>query len=389
MRRILPVFLIFYIGITIAAFFVGSRFSWVLMYLLSGVLMVAMLHAIIVRFIVRIHVSAPAITVVTGEAVPILVTLSTSLLPLPSLALHFQHYDQVAQQSVLYAHTRPWAEQTFTNVAIMRCRGLYALGVSHYCAPDYFGLLINRCRLRKRCIITVLPRVHDVSPFAAALQIPSELHTTPKRGSTRQADIAGIRPYADGDTMRDIHWKLSAKTSDLVVKQHEYSRINPVVILLDMTAIVGASAAETENQVLETALSLAAYCMKHNAVSVFVITDTVRHFPLTQADEFDELYQLIGVAPFAGTPTALTMEALTFEANATVWLISGQATETILQPMTQWMGYASQCGFWYIEGSTPATFDAVRHLHMFQAAGGLVHTIAPDQTIQSVLEGLL
>jgi len=46
-------------------------------------------------------------------------------------------------------------------------------------------------------------------------------------------EVFGIREYADGDSPKAIHWKLSAKLNDIVVKVPSYPIENNIVVLLD------------------------------------------------------------------------------------------------------------------------------------------------------------
>lgn len=48
------------------------------------------------------------------------------------------------------------------------------------------------------------------------------------------AELFGIRPYREKDKLQSIHWKLSAKMDDLMVKENSFPVACAVVILLDL-----------------------------------------------------------------------------------------------------------------------------------------------------------
>lgn len=52
-------------------------------------------------------------------------------------------------------------------------------------------------------------------------------------------DFYGLREYADGDSYRDINWKASAKTGDIMVNQFELSTGSEVTLLVDGRAVTG------------------------------------------------------------------------------------------------------------------------------------------------------
>lgn len=49
------------------------------------------------------------------------------------------------------------------------------------------------------------------------------------------SEIFDVRPFRDGDRLQNIHWKLSAKTEELMVRENSLPLGCPVVILLDLS----------------------------------------------------------------------------------------------------------------------------------------------------------
>jgi len=62
-----------------------------------------------------------------------------------------------------------------------------------------------------------------------------------------------IRPYANGDSRRNVHWKSTAKTGKLMVRQYEETRHSRIAIVLDL-----AVAAYSSDEEFEMAVSAAA-----------------------------------------------------------------------------------------------------------------------------------
>lgn len=81
---------------------------------------------------------------------------------------------------------------------------------------DYFGLFFRKIKTVEPCVLTVEP-------------IPVELHQLPGKnasgGGSRPKRGGGfseehdLRYYVPGDDLRQIHWKLTAKTGNYVVKE--------------------------------------------------------------------------------------------------------------------------------------------------------------------------
>jgi uncharacterized protein (DUF58 family) len=71
-----------------------------------------------------------------------------------------------------------------------------------------------------------------------------------------EGDFYGVREWRSGDSLRYVHWRSSARTGKLVVRQFEQPRNRDVAILLDLWRPDKPTIAEREN--VELAVSFAA-----------------------------------------------------------------------------------------------------------------------------------
>ena len=73
--------------------------------------------------------------------------------------------------------------------------------------------------------------------------------------ASRRDSFRGLREYVAGDDLRHVHWRSSARTGELVVRQDEQPRPRATAVVLDLrrTAHAGLS--------LERAVSVAASVM--------------------------------------------------------------------------------------------------------------------------------
>ena len=72
--------------------------------------------------------------------------------------------------------------------------------------------------------------------------------------------INGIRPYVNGDNLKDIHWAATAKTGELKVKTHDYSASANLLVLLntEISEQQWGVVLESEAGPIEYGISLAA-----------------------------------------------------------------------------------------------------------------------------------
>lgn len=132
-------------------------------------------------------------------------------------------------------------------------RGLFRIGPLTGEVTDPFGLARRSVVLAGVSELTVYPRLDRVRP-------PGRRRGGQEDAESRHADIrsqsggdfAGLRQYQIGDDMRRVHWPSTARTGDIMIRQHEVSRQGRVVVAVDI-----AGSAHSDDS-FEDALSAAA-----------------------------------------------------------------------------------------------------------------------------------
>ena len=118
----------------------------------------------------------------------------------------------------------------------IRCRGEYMLGIER---AEIFDLLrIFRFRIRKppMCRIIVTPRRVMLDETTALCNDDYDSSIT-KVSFLESGSFASVRQYKDGDLMKHVHWKLSAKHEELMVKQSEQNLGSSALIITDIHAV--------------------------------------------------------------------------------------------------------------------------------------------------------
>jgi uncharacterized protein (DUF58 family) len=138
-------------------------------------------------------------------------------------------------------------------------RGRFPLGPLTVAVTDPFGL-VRRSRTRGDIgEVVVAPRVHDVlaigdvsgSPVRLAAHGPSRILP-----SDAGDEFLTLREYEVGDDLRRVHWRSTAHTDDLMVRQEETQRRPEVTLLLDTR--LGAHDEESFERAVEAVASVAA-----------------------------------------------------------------------------------------------------------------------------------
>lgn len=112
--------------------------------------------------------------------------------------------------------------------------GSVCIRVRNVLCRDWFGLCRFPARMEKE-------PVHRLLVFPASLQDQAFFVETPSHNKEeeelqaegRKGPEGGIRPYVPGDPVRQIHWKLSAKTGQILVREGDTSGKQGPVLLLE------------------------------------------------------------------------------------------------------------------------------------------------------------
>lgn len=107
------------------------------------------------------------------------------------------------------------------------------------------GYLIRYVRYEERLSIMpkITPVMIEVGLASRYFQGEAEVYDD-KTGGDDVSEVFQIRSFQPGDKIQNIHWKLSAKEDELIVRENSLPMGCPVVILLD----ISGGQKETEKQ---------------------------------------------------------------------------------------------------------------------------------------------
>lgn len=102
--------------------------------------------------------------------------------------------------------------------------GVYEIRVKSAVLYGFFGLVPIPCRKPAKTTAARLPVCLPVDIERVSLPTYEELEAPASGVSTLRTDMVGVHEYLPGDSMRDIHWKLSARTNNLFVREYAAPR---------------------------------------------------------------------------------------------------------------------------------------------------------------------
>ncbi len=108
------------------------------------------------------------------------------------------------------------------------------ISVKNAYAYDALGLFRLRLRPVSDTVVCVMPYPQPPEELPEYSLAMHESYV-PKYGGGF-AEVHDMRPYRPGDSMRDIHWKLSAKTGQMIVREPQRPVCSSIVITIDLEA---------------------------------------------------------------------------------------------------------------------------------------------------------
>lgn len=118
-------------------------------------------------------------------------------------------------------------------------RGLLTAGPLVVRRFDPFGLVTADRRFTSTCTVSIRPRQYALRMLPSGRQ--RDLEGPTRERSEGSASFHQLRGYVPGDDLRRIHWRSTAKTGDLLVKQMVDTTRPELVLVLDNRRSVTSS----------------------------------------------------------------------------------------------------------------------------------------------------
>jgi uncharacterized protein (DUF58 family) len=150
------------------------------------------------------------------------------------------------------------SDAAFVISSEMKHIGVYKAGIRNLRIYDLTGVFCIRIQDGVTFGITVLPKVKGGNVVRLDERRLTESQNVSQKAVSDGFDYTGVREYALGDSMKRIHWKLSAHSTDYMTKITESSRKSDLAVILDLVSIPGEQKMLPwmYDSLVETALSL-------------------------------------------------------------------------------------------------------------------------------------
>ena len=174
--------------------------------------------------------------------------------------------------------------------------GVYRLKLNKVYMQDWFGLVKYEIRFKNepgKAEFCVLPKVTGgKQPDAETVSVGmTEVEESAKKGNDF-SEVTDIREYLPGDRIRDIHWKISARMEEWMVKV----RTQMAGMELSVVVVPDTNQKITEYIITYTYQELRTWAALETDIRLMIYTtgpETIRRYTLSSPEDVDEAFKNI------------------------------------------------------------------------------------------------
>lgn len=279
-------------------------------------------------------------------------------------------------------------------------RGHYRLGPLVLQGSDPMGLFARSAAAGRTDEVIVYPRPLPLpSLYLQGLSSYklSDQRTAPLAGATQE--FYGIRPYQYGDDLRRIHWKSTARTGRLAIKEYEQRVSTAATIILDLQQAAHRGAGAQSS--LEYAVTIAASFARHvvdSGNSLSLISTGADGFVLPMDRGEQQLHKALehlAVAKADGSAdiaAALGARLSQLPAASTVLVITPAADPHLAYPLLMLRGAGAHVTAVLIAAHTfddaPDAIAEARYGDLLVAAFGAADAVCPVRRGDDIVSAL-
>ena len=195
----------------------------------------------------------------------------------------------------------PFKKKSFTFKLTCKYRGYYMVGIKSIEFEDYLGIFRLSYSPKTTKTVTVNPRLIHLDNLRIKTNYLSESHSIMNNRYEDITTISDTRKYAYGDSLKKIHWKLSAKVNELMVKNYEGTSKTNCVIMMDLKKNKYSYEQNLmlEDKLIESTVAVVYYCL-YNWIPINLIYHfkDVNDIEAKNTMDFEKIYNMLSNVRF-------------------------------------------------------------------------------------------
>ena len=312
----------------------------------------------IIKAGVVIRVEVENTSVVRGERILCTLRLiNETFLPIPMVRIQM-HEGKITfpeEERFLVCALKPGEERAFSFAPVAGHLGKAGIGADHIWIPDWFYL--GAAHYERVETMYILPRLQHLERMQILPPEKTERRRVERSYLGEKVPDGQWRLYQTGDDLRRVHWKLSARQQELVMKNLVPEPKNELILIPDSRADLpeGQHGWLSEDNIIEGTLAIADYFLRFG-IALLVVPDLKRQVSLVERSGYQKLYKLMARGYFNGTQRPDEILALLEAQNASgrFIILTWQIDEKLIHHLSAAIAHGADITLIYIGNSADA-----------------------------------
>lgn len=299
---------ILYLSLLIITFtfvyYYGGKVPNMFFYTVLVLPIVSFTYMLIGYFMLKYEQSLDNDLIFKGDKVTLTVNITNrSFFILPYISISFLNDKGgvIQKHKINNISLQPFSKREISIDYIYKYRGDFKLGVSTIEVQDFLGIFKVILKNKTPLYITVYPQIIDIDEFYLSSGYLSDNASSVGGGKEDISTIEEINKYNYGDSLRKIHWKLTAKTNELMIREYEKVGSRSAILILDLQSdnFEVEKNAAIEDKLLETTIAILRYCI-YNDAEVKLIYDSkgINAINYSNSLDFQKAYEALAKVEF-------------------------------------------------------------------------------------------
>lgn len=290
----------------ITLYYYGGRIPYTLFYAFLIAPFVSFIYLFAAGFQFKFSYSTDKDMIIKGDKVKVTVHLENrSFFFLPYVKIVFHGMDMLLKQQprTKSFSLPPFCKKTLSFEMDCPFRGRYEVGIRHVEFKDFFGIIKLKSKRNSSASIIVHPKVVPLGRFLYKDGLFKESELLSSKHAEDMQTVSDMRKYTYGDSYKKIHWKLTAKANDLIVKNFRQSNRTNIVLLLDLSMNTGSAEQNIiiEDKLIESIAAAANYYLsKSIPVNLVYYLGKTVDIEAGSPQDFNQIYKTLSIVEFKG-----------------------------------------------------------------------------------------
>lgn len=326
------------VGCVIFSMAYTSRLSAMLLFAVLLYPVIASVFALVLLLSVKAEFATKRIVTDKNEPFDVSITLkNSSILPGVPVEVYCHIPDReigLFANKRVFASISPLGQARLSIGCVHKYRGSFTCCIHSLSFVDPLRIVRLTKKQKDTLPMVFLPRK---LPLADILSTSAgEQSFSPKKPITSEReDFSHVRSYRDGDIMQLVHWKLTAKQDELMIKQFDSVNDIHAAVLCDFNVYPGeCNIMLRSDTVIETALAFVREAVNKGIYCSVDTGELSRRSPISVYDDptFNQFFELMSVIPakLDVADFAYTIDSVDPESTSAIIMITTELSEELL-----------------------------------------------------------